>query len=295
MSLSRKIVSEGKETGPFTGKIWPIADQGLIVSGVVDQWAGVQFVGDSVNDNTTFANGGEGRLSLPLGSNLSIQNDFKYEYNSYALESAASNPDFAGPRYSYSGAAHLSWRDPSRGLFGIFGGMGSSNYGSFGGTLSADAAFVGGEAQVYLDNITLYAQAGYVDYDTLDSFPMTDGFFVRGVFRWFLENGSRLQLEGSYFDHSFSAPAAAQLTNTEGEIFTVGARYDFDVDLPIAGNTPLFIGYRGTFREDCLEAFDVDDHTIMIGTSYSFSGYRKTVDRQGATLDTPHFNHSCVR
>jgi hypothetical protein len=31
----------------------------------------------------------------------------------------------------------------------------------------------------------------------------------------------------------------------------------------------------------------------MVGTSYSFSGDLITVDRQGATLDTPDFNHSC--
>ena len=43
---------------------------GLIVSGVVDKWAGVQFIDDGLNDDTIFASGGEGRLSLPLGSSL---------------------------------------------------------------------------------------------------------------------------------------------------------------------------------------------------------------------------------
>ncbi len=142
MSLSRKIVSEGKETGPFTGKIWHIADQsgaksrnqgvpsikksiltataalllsstmasaadldreiGLIVSGVVDQWTGVQMINDSAfyDDDAVLASGSSGRLSLPLGTNLSIQSDFKYEYNTYAFESVAKN-DAYGPRYSY--------------------------------------------------------------------------------------------------------------------------------------------------------------------------------------------------
>ncbi len=59
---------------------------GLIVSGVVDQWTGVQIIDDGFNDDTVFTNGGEGRLSLPLGDNLSIQSDVKYEYNSNALE-----------------------------------------------------------------------------------------------------------------------------------------------------------------------------------------------------------------
>jgi hypothetical protein len=45
---------------------------GLIVSGVVDKWAGVQFIDDGVSDDTVFANGGEGRLSLPLGDPTSL-------------------------------------------------------------------------------------------------------------------------------------------------------------------------------------------------------------------------------
>lgn len=270
---------------------------GLIVSGVVDSWAGVQIInsrqGDlSAGDDTVFANGGEGLLSLPLGDNLSIQSDVKYEYNTNATEDSDED-DVFGPRYSFQGAVHLSWRDPSRGLFGVFGGAGTSDF--FG--LNSDAAFVGGEAQLYLDNITLYAQGGYVDFDSqeFEAVGLSDGLFVRGVFRWFMSNDSRLQIEGTYvnIDRSFAALFG------EMEAFSVGARYDFTLaSLPVIGDTPLYIGYRGIFRDNCLEldvegSFDVDDHTIMIGTSYSFSGDRLTVDRQGATLDTPNFNYSC--
>ena len=74
-------------------------DIGLIVSGVVDKWAGLQFIDDSFNDDTVFANGGEGRLSLPLGNNWSVQSDVKYEYNSNALEDPNNNNIF-GPRFS---------------------------------------------------------------------------------------------------------------------------------------------------------------------------------------------------
>lgn len=102
---------------------------GLIVSGVVDSWAGVQMIDDGFNDDTVFTNGGEGLLSLPLGNNFSLQSDVKYEYNTNATESASDN-DVGGPRFSYQFAAHGSWRDPSRGLFGAFGGMGSIDTGS---------------------------------------------------------------------------------------------------------------------------------------------------------------------
>ena len=90
------------------------------------------------------------------------------------------------------------------------------------------------------------------------------------------------------------------------EAFSVKARYDFTLtNMPVIGDLPLFIAYRGTFRNDCVklnanigdngvdESLGIDDHTIMIGTSYSFSGDRLVVDRRGATLDTPDFTYSC--
>ena len=166
---------------------------GLIVSGVVDQWVGVQIIdgpavaagpaGFTTDSETLFANGGEGLLSLPLGENLSIQSDVKYEYNSNAMSDSF---DVIGPRYSYQGAVHLSWRDPSSGLFGIFGGAGTSDMSSF----DTDAHFVGGEAQLYMGDMTFYAQGGYVDFsaDSVIFGPavlagLDDGFFARGVFR----------------------------------------------------------------------------------------------------------------
>ena len=125
---------------------------GLIVSGVVDKWAGVQFIDDGVDDDTVFANGGEGRLSLPLGSSLSAQMDAKYEYNGNALESVFEN-DVLGPRYSFQGAFHLSHRDPGSFLLGGLGGVGTASFGE----AHYDVLFAGGEAQAYMDNITLYA------------------------------------------------------------------------------------------------------------------------------------------
>jgi hypothetical protein len=64
--------------------------------------------------------------------------------------------------------------------------------------------------------------------------------------------------------------------------------------MPTIGDTTIYLAHRGTFRDGCLVGDDVNDHTLMIGTSYSFSGDLITVDRQGATLDTPNFNHSCA-
>jgi hypothetical protein len=263
-------------------------EMGLIVSGVVDSWAGVQFIDDGTNDDTVFTNGGEGLLSLPLGDNLSIQTDVKYEYNTNATENVVDN-DVFGPRFSYQFATHGSWRDPSRGLFGAFGGMGSNDSGFAFGALRQDYRFVGGEAQFYIDNITLYGQGGYVETSNVGA-GLDDGFFARGVVRYFPTSDSRIQLEGTYINMDYNIAAAGEM-----EAFAVKARYDFTLaGMPVIGDTPIYLGYRGTFRDNCgLDGEDLDDHTIMIGTSYSFSGDRLTVDRRGATLDTPDFAIGC--
>jgi hypothetical protein len=297
-SMMKKIILTASVALLLSSSLASAADMdreiGLIVSGVVDQWAGVQLINDSFlyDDDAVFTNGSSGSLSLPLGTNLSIQSDFKYEVNTYATESVAKN-DAYGPRYSYQGAGHLSWRDPAQGLFGMFGGVGSTAFSGFinSGGAKSDIAFVGGEAQVYLDNITVYAQGGYVDFDAKSPTrfdTLNDGLFARGVLRWFLENGSRLQFEGTYAN--IDREVAGDV-----DIFSAGARYDFSLSsLPMIGAADLFVAYRGTFRNDCSFDTDVNDHTFMVGFSYAFSGDRLTIDRQGATLDTPDFNHNCA-
>jgi len=151
-----------------------------------------------------------------------------------------------------------------------------------------------------MDNITLYAQGGFVDFDPRGFAigPMDEGLFARGVLRWFLTPDSRVQLEGTYMNVDLAG------TTTDVDIFSVKARYDFmSPSLPLIGAMPLFVQYRGTFRDNCYRGLqttdspggllDVDDHTFMIGSTYSFSGDLLTIDRQGATLDTPDFNHGC--
>lgn len=83
----------------------------LIVSGVADTWVGVQFIKgpkdgyrNETTDDTVMATGGEGLLSLPAGENLSIQSDFKYEYNGNAFRTQ-NNGDVIGPEYMFQGAS----------------------------------------------------------------------------------------------------------------------------------------------------------------------------------------------
>ncbi len=308
---------------------------GLIVSGVVDTWAGVQIIdtdhpnygseepcpefdscdviffdypiGEGPGDETVFATGGEGLLSLPLADNLSIQSDVKYEYNSQAFDHIYKS---TGPRYWYQGAVHVSWRDPMAGLLGAFGGMGGSSNG-FPLTGRKDYRFVGGEAQFYTDMFTFYGQGGYISLDMRDSGcggpvclkvigsdPNEEGIFGRGVVRWFPTSESRLQLEGTYLNLTTDFGRGFESDN---DVWSWKARYDFDLGgLPIVGDLPVFLAYRGTLRDNCVgmgyiggggNGGDLTDHTFMVGTSYSFNGDRITIDRQGATVDTPDFGN----
>ena len=64
------------------------AIQGLVVSGQVESWSGYMLYGsesgdfDPSEDTGQFVSGLNGRLSLPLGSSLSIQMDAQLEYAS---------------------------------------------------------------------------------------------------------------------------------------------------------------------------------------------------------------------
>ncbi len=84
---------------------------------------------------------GAGSLSVPLGNALGLQADFavKDMFNDTAV----------------GGAVHLFTRDPNSYLLGVIAGYGDAG--------SATAAWAGGEAEFYMDNVSLEASAGYVD------------------------------------------------------------------------------------------------------------------------------------
>ena len=61
--------------------------------------------------------------------------------------------------HSYLIGGHANWRDPGRGLIGIFGGAGdATNFFNFS---SVRHGLIGGEAQVYWGPPPLYGQGGY--------------------------------------------------------------------------------------------------------------------------------------
>ena len=83
---------------------------------------------------------GGGSITMPLGNAFGLQGDF-------AVDNQFGQTEIGG-------AAHLFTRDPNRYLLGAMGG-----YASFG---QASGAWIGPEAELYMDRISLEAIGGYI-------------------------------------------------------------------------------------------------------------------------------------
>jgi hypothetical protein len=267
--------------------------QELVVSGYLDSWIGASFIANdrgrmNPDHDSYMTTGQNGRLSLPLSDVLAIQTDINNEFTGNAFRSNSSR-DFS---HSLDFGVHMSARDPSRGLFGVFGAFGQGKGDDTNGRQNFWA--VGGEAQFYTENATFYMQGGYLDSKDANNnggHPdgLHDAYFVRGVARWFMTPDSRLQGEIAYAD------GKQDDDHKDMQVIQWGARYDTVISgVPLIGDSAVFVGYRGTyFDNDCCNTIDsakLTEHTIMAGVSYHFGGPTlMDFDRVGATLELPTF------
>ncbi|MEM7634410.1 MAG: hypothetical protein AAF299_07610 [Pseudomonadota bacterium] len=279
------------------------AIRGLVISGEVETFSGFMVYGSESGDteydedDTQFVSGVLGRLSLPLGDNLSVQMDGELEYSTTSLTDEKQDDLF---QHSFLFGGHVSWRDPETALFGGFASFGSGDHDDDNdGADRFDFYAVGAEAQFYLDDLTFYVQGGYIDGATRASVPqidddsLRDAFFGRGVVRWFMNEDSRVQLEFAYVDGDIdnNENPASEMT-----IIEWGARYDTVIPgLPILGDSNVFVGYRGAHYEkndptNAADDAEFVDHIIMVGFTHRFGTQSiKETDRYGATLDLPNF------
>ena len=271
--------------------------QQLVVSGEVEKWSGVSFIGDfdtdgggsTPEDDTHWMFGGDARLSFPLGQNISIQQDVTVEVNSESLFREDGSTDGVDDYHDHSWQAttHLSFmRDPTWGLVGVFGGFG-------GGKSDGDpngAWFAGGEFQIYSGEWTFQGQVGYfdskeIDVSTNESFQ--DAIFGRGVVRYYFDPNTRLQVEGAYAD------GVADGDRDDHFLVEWGARFDTMLaGLPVVGDTDVFVRYRGNYVENTDSDGGrewYDDHTVMVGANIGFGGMsRQDRERVGVALDAPN-------
>lgn len=109
---------------------------------------------------------GSAAYSMPLGHSFGLQVD--------GLVGHSGNID----ETVLQGAAHLFWRDPGKGLLGLYGSALNAD--------SAEMYRIGGEGHLYLNRITLEGLAGW------DEASSDDGVFLSGTVSYYMNDNTRL-------------------------------------------------------------------------------------------------------
>ena len=230
-----------------------------------------------------WALGGAGRGNYWITRNMSVQVDAQAEGTSY------DNP--GGGRFSnhsYLVGGHWSWRSPQQYLFGLFAAAGDAGGGAslFG---SQRHALIGGEAQWYWNQFTLYGQVGYDSTLGNIGFSDTDSihaWFIRGTGRYFVNpnfliEGTVMYANGD-IDFNFGIPSLGFQT------WTWQAKAEWR--LPTAPFS-VFAKYQGSetkidLAPNFFVAEKVTDHRVLLGLKLHMGDRTlQQTDRAGATLD----------
>lgn len=217
----------------------------------------------------------DGDISIPLASSISVQLD--------ALGETYDTDEPSGERENLEslllGGGHVSWRNPEKGLVGVFAG------GSSGRTARAqneNHAYWGGvEGQAYLSDFTFYGQVAWAGGDVEDTEETFDNSYaVRGVARYFLADNKKIEVEASFTESNDVIDRIDDM-----DVYGWGAGYEFQLS-----DTPwnLHANYRGMRIDTTTEGETLNDHAFIVGVSYLFGARSlKHNDRYGATLDQP--------
>lgn len=252
----------------------PAWAQELVSSGEISIDGGFRTINsDDDGSGDTAQIGFGGIVGIPIAGGFSVQGDGRLEWYS-------KGNDTEDPRLNALLGGHLSYRNPEAFLVGAFGGYGWSD-------LEADASYelflVGGEAQVYVGDLTLYGQAGYVDNTKSDGERegYQTGWFVRGEGRYFFTDDAMASA------NIFYGEATPYIDgDDDGEILSWGLSGKIRLldDLPLYGT----LGYRGARYDSTSEGDVLVEHVFMVGLTFHFGANSlKHADRYGANLSLP--------
>ncbi len=221
-----------------------------------------------------------GRVMVPFGDGFSFQVDASLESTS-SLSTLGRGVFIGG---------HLSWRDPSRFLVGVIGGIGNGDVdGDFPGGVDLEnynAYLLGVEGQLYMDDTTFFKQVGiaraYEEGDP-DNEPL-DLVFVRGGVRHFMGDmvfDAEIGIATGTFDGGSSGL-------TDVSIVTWGA--GVEKQLNIGQQVSAFARYEGSMHSLAYCSATMTEHRILLGLRAAFGGQSaKDRDRNGVTGDLPRF------
>jgi hypothetical protein len=231
-----------------------------------------------LNEGTELTFAGQGAVSFPLGDTVSVQLDGQSEFYDRGK-------DLDDPLSAHMFGAHLSLRDPGTGLVGLFAGGGISTNGESGNGSEGIGYLAGLEGQFYIDNFTLYGQAGYANFAVDDASPddegFTDGWFASAEARYFIHEDFMLSANLAY-----GATGSYADGDDNGEIWNWGA----GAKLRLADSMPLYgtLTYRGGTYTETEDDIQGTEHAVLVGVSMAFGASNlQENDRRGATLATP--------
>lgn len=174
-------------------------------------------------------------------------------------------------------ALHVFYREPGSFLIGGLVQLGRDRFDYEGSEIfSADRSYVGGEAQVHLDSLTLYAQGGMQQLSIDEELATAlSGWFGRAEARYFLTPDLRIEAHVGmdtleFLNLSLDAVSAG-----------VGAEYKLE-SLPVS----LFASYE--YRTSSINVPDaptINDHRVLVGAKFAL-GEDSLLDRDrnGASL-----------
>lgn len=253
------------------------------------------FVGDlslGMRDtrSTDLASGGTTETAVDLLGAVSARGfvgQADYHYEIYSGEgNATPTGETTAPESFQMAGLHLGFRDPTRFQAGLFYGYTWSDLpNNTPPDTSFETAMYGVEAQLYLNDLTLYAQYGIADSqagETTSIEGVHDGTVIRGVARWFVGEDSMLETELSY------ANTDTYIDDTDpGEFRGWGIKGKTRV----TEEKPLYLtaGLRGASYDATVGEFDsTSEEVFFVSLSYMYGTKTlKDNDRNGASLSLP--------
>jgi hypothetical protein len=228
--------------------------------------------------------GGAGRGNYWITRDVSVQVDAQAEGTSY--DATRSSDRFS--THSYLVGGHWSWRNPQQNLFGLFAAAGDAGSGGF-FTGSQRHGLIGGEAQWYWSQFTLYAQVGYdstlgnIGANEIDN---VHAWFIRGTGRYFVN--PNFLIEGTVMYANGDIDSNPGFPSLGFQTWTWQAKAEWR--LPTAPFS-VFAKYQGSeTRIDLASNFfgfdKVTDHRVLLGLKLHMGDRTlQQTDRAGATLD----------
>jgi hypothetical protein len=127
----------------------------------------------------------------------------------------------------------------------------------------------GGEAELFLGPVTLGVHGGYIDVDNAN----VDGFYARGLVRWYVTPDLKLEGAGGVVDiDSDSVPQARALVEFRPEGWPVG----------------FFTRWEGAFDSG------LDQHFAVLGFRLYLEGLGLEAPRSLRSTDRIYFRDSCL-